>query len=171
MAGERIRVAPRRPAAEQHAAETREVGGGAEQTRVAGDAVHPARGRIVDDRRAGTARSRRLATHGHASGRQRSVGAIRGRSDSGGRNVVSFMPSGSKICGFGILVEPLAADAADDVAEQEEVDVAVDEPLAWRRGRHFLDGAPNRLVGAAELDLELEVGPQAGRVRQQMANR
>ena len=36
--------------------------------------------------------------HGHASIPQASVGAIRGRHASGGRNVVSCIPSGSKIC-------------------------------------------------------------------------
>src|SRR5690606_2029448 len=34
---------------EQHADETREVGGGAEQSGMAGDAAHPARRRVVDD--------------------------------------------------------------------------------------------------------------------------
>ena len=37
-------------------------------------------------------------SHGHPSIVHRSVGAMRGRSASVGRNIVSFMPSGSKIC-------------------------------------------------------------------------
>ena len=72
-----------------------EVGGRAEQPGVAGDAAHPPRGRVVDD----------AAQHLHVgplrtasrSGVQLSVGAMRGRSAAGGRNVVSFIPSGSKI--------------------------------------------------------------------------
>ena len=35
---------------------------------------------------------------GHASGAHRSVGAMRGANDAGGRNIVSFMPSGRKTC-------------------------------------------------------------------------
>ena len=36
-------------------------------------------------------------SHGQPNSVQGSVGAMRGRSDAGGRNVVSFMPSGSKM--------------------------------------------------------------------------
>ena len=36
-------------------------------------------------------------SHGQPNGVHVSVGAMRGRSDAGGRNIVSFMPSGSKI--------------------------------------------------------------------------
>jgi hypothetical protein len=61
----------------------------------------------------------------------------------------------------GVLVEPLAAHAADDVAEEKEVDVAVDEAVARRCERDFLGRAPDRLVGARELNLELEIGTQA----------
>ena len=64
---------------------------------VAGDAAHPARRRIVDD--AAQQRQRPAPSHGHAErGVHRSVGAMRGRTLGGGRNVVSLMPSGSKIC-------------------------------------------------------------------------
>jgi hypothetical protein len=38
--------------------------------------------------------------HGHASGAHASVGAMRGRIDAGGLNIVSFMPRGSKMCRF-----------------------------------------------------------------------
>ena len=67
-----------------------------------------------------------------------------------------------------VLIQPLAAHAPDDVAEEKEVDVAVDEALARRGVRHFFDRAPDGFVGAVEFNLELEVGPQSGRVRQQM---
>ena len=49
------------------------------------------------------------------------------------------MPSGSKIVR---LTSGVAADAPDDVAEEKEVDVAVDEFLAGRRDRHA-GGAPD----------------------------
>ena len=44
----------------------------------------------------------------------------------------------------GKQIQRLSADAPDDVAEQEEVDVAVDEPLAGRRCWHLLDRQRDR---------------------------
>jgi hypothetical protein len=35
---------------------------------------------------------------GHENGRHRSVGAVRAASNAGGRNIESFMPSGSNTC-------------------------------------------------------------------------
>ncbi len=87
--------------------------------------------------------------HGHASGRQRWVGAMRALSDAGGRNIVSAIPSGSKTWLRRVPIDPLAAHALDDAAEQEEVDVAVEEARAGRRDRHLLDRAPDRFVRAA----------------------
>ena len=138
---------------------------------MAGHAVHPPRGRIVD----------RPAQEGHAAvcrpdARPGQRPAALGRRDARpprlGRQEHRLLHAEriENMC-LRILVEPLPADAADDVAEQEEVDVAVDEPLAGRRGRDFLDGAPDGFVGAVELHLELQVGPQSGRVREQMADR
>ena len=101
-----------------------------------------------------------------------SVGAMRGSSDAGGRNIVSFMPSGSKIRVLRELVERLAAHAADDVAEQEEVDVAVDEARARRSGR-----APPRsrarspCRSRSTVVAEVEVRPQPRHVRHQVADR
>ena len=60
-----------------------------------------------------------------------------------------------------VLIQALAADPADDVAEQEEVDVAVDHPLVGGRSRHFFGSAANGFVGAGELDFEFEVGAQS----------
>jgi hypothetical protein len=37
-------------------------------------------------------------SHGQPNSVHGSVGAIRGCSDAGGRNIVSFIPSGSKMC-------------------------------------------------------------------------
>ena len=71
----------------------------------------------------------------------------------------------------GVPIDPLAAHSLDDVAQEEEVDVAVDEPLAGPRQRDFFTCAPDRLLRTVELDVELEIGTQAGDVRQQMTDR
>ena len=76
---------------------------------------------------------------------------MRGRSVAGGRNIVSFMPSGLKIRVAVNSASGMLADRADDVAEQEEVDVAVDEALVRPRDRHFLDRQLDRLVVADPL--------------------
>src|SRR6516164_1860760 len=67
-----------------------------------------------------------------------------------------------------VLVHPLTADDSDDIAEDEEVDVAVDEPLVGRRDGDLVDSAANRLIRAVEFLGELEIGTQAGCVRQQV---
>ena len=71
----------------------------------------------------------------------------------------------------GVPIEPLSAHALDDVAEQKEIDVAVDEPLAGPRDRHFLDRAPHGFLLAVELRVQLQIGTQPRRVRHQVANR
>ena len=106
-------------AAEQHPAEARQIGGGAEEPGVPGDAAHPPRGRIVDDRRAGTAR-RAVARTAMPSGAQRSVGAIRGRSDGRQEHRVRHAQRLEDLR-LGVAIEPLAAHAPDDVAEQEKL--------------------------------------------------
>ena len=69
------------------------------------------------------------------------------------------------------LVERLLATPGDDLGEQEEVDVAVDEPPARRRvgtssvARRIASSCP--VHGVRQVD----VGPQAGHVRQQIAHR
>ena len=168
VAGDRIRTPPRAAAAEQHPAEARQIGGGAEQAGVSGDAVHPPRRRIVDD----AAQERHVGPVARPRQRSRTLRSARfaARHDSGGRNVVSLHAERLEDVRLRVAIERLAADAAHDVAEQEEIDVAVDEPLAGRRRRHFVDARADRFVGAVKLDLELEVGPQPGRVRQQMAD-
>jgi hypothetical protein len=93
IAGDRIRAAPRRPPASS-----------IRQKRDKSAAVlnSPAWPATLSIRRAVGSwttprRNGRLASpHGHESWRQRSVGAIRPRIESGGRNIVSFIPSGVK---------------------------------------------------------------------------
>ena len=80
------------------------------------------------------------------------------------------MPSGSKMCVCAKASRPFAADARDHFPEQEEVDVAVDEPLARKRRP-----APPRRRAGLPLRPALEL--QRGRdprailsVRQQVTN-
>ena len=56
-------------------------------------------------------------------------------------------------------VERHPAHPPDDRAEQEEVEIAVDETLARRRLEAFREHAPQRLVGSLELLFERQVGP------------
>ena len=93
VAGDRIRAAPRRPPPSS-----------IRQKRDRSAAVlnSPACPATLPIRRAVGSwtmprRNGESGEQGHASGAQRSVGAIRARHDSGGRNDVSVMPSGSKI--------------------------------------------------------------------------
>ena len=92
-------------------------------------------------------------------------------SDAGGRNIVSLMPSGSKIrvCANSSSGSPLTR--RDDVAEQEEVDVAVDEALARRRVGTSSIASPIAVSYPLHVVAEIEIGPQARRVRQQVADR
>ena len=93
VSGDRTRVVPIAAAVEQHPAEHREIGRRAEEARVAGDAAHAARRRIVHD-----AAQHRLPgpSQGQPYCVQACVGAMRFASDGGGRNIVSCMPSGPK---------------------------------------------------------------------------
>ena len=67
-------------------------------------------------------------------------------------------------------VERQTADATDDVAEQEEVDVAVDEPLPRLRRGNLVDGERDRrLVSRPHLS-QIDVGPQARDMGQKMTD-
>ena len=158
-----------RSAVQQHAAEPRQVRGGAEESGVSGDAVHASRRRIVDD----PAQKRRVDRRGTRPLERR---APLGRRDSRAQRFCRqergvFHPERFEDVRLRKMVEALTADASNDLAEHEEVDVAVDEALAGRGGRHLVDRTADRFVRAVELDLELEVGAQPGRVRQEMPDR
>ena len=167
VAGDRTRAPPSSSAGEQHPAEARQVGRGAEQTRMSGDAVHPARSWIVHD-----AAQERVGPAARPGQRPARLGRRDARAPRFGRKkLVSCIAERFEDVRLRVSVEALAAHAADDVAEQKEVDVAVDEALARRGGRHFFDRAANRFVGAVELDLEIEIGTEPRRVRQQVPDR
>ena len=157
------------PAVQQHAREARQIARRAEEPRVSGHAAHAPRRRIVHDA-AQRRRVGRVARPRAPSSRTARSARCAARFDAGGLNPVSIMPSGSKISRCDVLIERHAAHARDDVAEQEEVDVAVDESLARRRGRHFVARQLDRRVVALPRIAEIDVGPQARDVRQQMAD-
>jgi hypothetical protein len=69
-----------------------------------------------------------------------------------------------------ILLQWHSGHARHDVTEEEEVDVAVDEALAGRRGRDFLDRQIDGGVVALPR-VKIDVRPQSRNVRQEMANR
>ena len=97
VAGDRIRAAPSRPP--PSSIRQKRDRSAAVLKRPACPATPPIRravGSCTMPRRNGASGP----LHGHASGRHRSVGAMRGASDAGGRNIVSFIPSGSKMCAF-----------------------------------------------------------------------
>lgn len=143
-------------AAEQHPAEPRQVGRRAEQTGMPRHPVHPSRRRVVDD----AAKERNLGGAARPAER-RAPFSRRDPRSPGFRWEKRRVLHAKRIehLRLRVAVEPLAAHAADDVAKQEEVDVAVHELLAGRGRRHFFDGAADRFVRAVKLDLELEVRP------------
>ena len=145
-------------AGEQHPAEDRQIGGRAEETGVAGHAAHPPRRRIVDD----AAQHLRLRSLAGPCEGQAALGRRDARPQARGRQEHRVLHA-ERIEDLLLreLVERLAAHAPNDVAEQEEVDVAVDEPLAGRRRRHFLDGERDRGVRPGPGVAEIEVGPEA----------
>src|SRR5262249_57404111 len=102
---------------EHHLAEAREIGAGREQTGVTGDAAHGARGRIMND--AAQIALGRGYTASQCGWRLKSgVGHPERR--------IEVFPR--------VLVERLAAEATDDFAQQDEIDIAVDEALSRRGG-------------------------------------
>ena len=94
---------------------------------------------------------------------------MRGRFSAGGLNPVSIIPSGWKMSRCDILIERQPADPRHDVAEQEEVDVAVDEALARRGGRALRRArarSPSRSPARGRRDRHRACRP--GDVRQQV---
>ena len=170
VAGDRMRTPPRRAAAEQHAAEARQVRRRAEQPRVSGDAAHPPRGRIVHD----AAQERRVGARARPReriGTARSARCAAAATPAAGTSCPSCRADRRRArAAYRSSRSPLTR--SHDVAEQKEVDVAVDEPLARRRRRHFARSRA-RIASSAPLNstVELEIGPQARRVRQQMTDR
>ena len=138
--GDSTRVPRYAPPPEQHAAEDRQVGGRAEQP--AWPATPPIR------RAVGSCTMPRSIvisgpSHGQPYGVQLSVGAIAGAGAAAGSEHRVLHPERLEDLLASRTVERHAADAADDVAEQEEVDVAVDE-RACPAGRSAPPRSPAR---------------------------
>ena len=132
---------------------------------MAGHPAHASRRRIVDY----ASKQRQAVGAARRAGR----GAALGRGDArphGGRRVERRVlhPERLEDALAGELIQRLPAHARDDVAEEEEVDVAVDEPLTGQRGRNLLDGALDRGVVPEPLVGHVDVGPEAGDVGEQV---
>ncbi len=156
------------PAVQQHPAESRQIGSRAEQTRVPGDIAHAAGGRIVDD--APQKRHRRLTTRPSertASLRRRDPRPERFRRHEAG---VAHLERLEDVR-LRVPIQPLAGDARDDVAEQKEIDVAVDVALARRRRQEDVARAADRLVRPGEFRLQRQIRRQSRGVREQLKNR
>ena len=145
-------------AAQHHVGKASQVAGCGEHPGVSGHAAHVAGGGVVNhaskgrfltsqELRGGDARAQRKRRLEHR------VGHPEGLEDDLG----------------GILRQGLPRQPADDLPEQDEVDVAVSETLPgpghWFVDERQLDSgfvpAPGRL--------QVQIGPQAGKVRQQLA--
>ena len=167
VSGDRILAAVERAAVEQRAREARQIARRREQPRV--PATPPMR-RAVGSCTVPRSIACPGSPHGQPSGVHRSVGAIRGMQRRRRHEHACRPCPAARTRARACTIERLAGHLPDDVAEQEEVDVAVDEPRVRRRRRHLLHRPGDGLVVAVELDLEFEVRPQPGRVRQQVAD-
>ena len=168
VAADSTRVVPRRPLPSSMRANSLQIARGAEEAGVSGDAAHAPRRRIVHDaaqrRRVGTLARPRILI-GAALGRRDARQQRLRRQEAGLRH--AERPEHARLQ---VRIERLPGDARDDVAEQEEVDVAVDERLAGRRRRHFVFRQLDRGVVAGPR-MQIDVGPQPRDVRQQVADR
>ena len=111
---------------------------------VAGDAAHAPRGGIVH----GAAQ----AVLGRRDARRAS--RVAGGAEAG----VASSPAARRRAALREDVERLAGDAADDLAEQDVVDVGVAEDRAGAVARRLDERAADAFVVAAPLDVEVDVG-------------
>ena len=95
---------------------------------------------------------------------------MRGRRETGGWNIVSVIPRGWNTTSRAYSARGFPDSRRTISPEQNEIDVAVGEALP---------GPGHRLVDERQLDprfvpapgrLQVQIGPQAGEVRQQLAN-
>ena len=95
---------------------------------------------------------------------------MRGRSEAGGLKH-GLLHAQRLEDGFArVLVERLAAQAVHDFAQQDEIDVAIDEARAGRPGGLFDERAADAGVVAGPGRVQRQVGGQAGKVRHQVAH-
>ncbi len=144
---------------EDHAGEAGEVGGGGEEAGVAGDAVHEAGGGVVDDAEEGSGGFGELFGGGDAG------------AEGGGRVELGLgHAEGEEDLLAGELIEGEGGDAADDFAEEDEVDVGVDEAFAGG-GDGFIDeGFLDAGFVAAPFGFEVDIGAEAGEVGEEHAD-
>ncbi len=158
---------PRR-IAEEHPAEAREIVSRREQTGVAGHPAHAPGRRIVH----GPAQERHVWTRARVTVRRALLGWRDPRLERIARAEHRVAhPQRLEDAGSRELVEAHAAHLRHEMAEHEEVDVAVDEAFFGSCERHLFDRELDRAVVADPVKGEVDVRAQAGGVRQQMADR
>ncbi len=146
-------------AVEQHLREFCQVIGGGEHAGVSGHSAHAAGGGVMD----------------HPAQRNLALGHALGGRDAGhqlGRRIEHGVGHAQRLEDVVVRVirNHLPAEAMDQLAHQDEIDIAIDEVCAGRAGgldgvRHLQRG----LVAAPRL-VQREIGRQAGEMRHQVAN-
>jgi hypothetical protein len=155
-------------AAQQHARVQRQVGSRAEQAGVARRATHASRRGIVHD----AAKHRSLDVVARPGQRCTALGRRNARAQRRGWMKHGVLhPERLEQVPARIGLQRLAAHARDDVAEEEKVDVAVHEPFARGRVEHFLGRPPDGFLVTLEFQVEVQIGPEPGDVRQEVPDR
>ena len=146
-------------AIQNHLTELRQVRGGGEQAGVSGHTAHEAgRGVVHHATQDGTVL---LRFRGSDPGRERGCREVGG----------VLHAQGFKQDASNVFVFRLAGHLMDDFAEEHEIDIAVD-----KLGTEGIDGfiqqsPPDSGFIAGPLRLEVEIGPQPGVMRHQIADR
>jgi hypothetical protein len=142
---------------EEHAAVAGQVGGGGEESGVAGDAVHRAGGGVVHH---SVQEALRQALGGRAP-----LPALFGRVESGIRH-----SDRSEDLAVGIDVESVAGDHPHELSEHDEIDVAVDERESGRASQPLAAGQVHPGFITRPGGFEIHIGPEAGHVGQELAH-
>ena len=146
-------------AVEHHLCEARQVVGSGEHSRVAGNAAHIARGGVMH----------------HAAQRRLVFGQLLGGRDARhqrGRRLEHRVLHTERLEDVlaRVIRDHLAAQAVHELAQQDEIDVAVDEPRARGSGGRIGVGQLDAVLVAGPRNLERHVRLQAREVRHQVAD-
>ena len=155
-------------AGQHHRAKTRQIPSCAEQPCVTGDTAHPPGRRIMD--RAPQHRGPRATTRPA----KRPTGLGRGdlrRLTTRWQEAGFTHAEWTQQPVFDKLLERYATNPGDDLRQHDEVDIAVDEPSAWRLDRTLIDRQGDRGLVPLELLLERKIWPQTRQMGQEMLDR
>ncbi len=70
----------------------------------------------------------------------------------------------------GVIVQHFSAQPVDDFGEQDEIDIAIDEAQAGRTGGLIDERAGDAGLVAAPGGFQIEIGPEPGKMRHEIAN-